>query len=120
MALSKFNTKKEAIKNKKIENVFVHQVYFWLHNPTQPEDQKKFLEGLELLKKCKTIQSYHVGKPAGTSRSVIDASYTYSWLTIFKNADDEQAYQIDPIHIQFVKEYQHLWSKVIVYDSIDV
>lgn len=120
LAISGFDKLENHFKKKVIKDVFVHQVYFWLHNPTNPDDRKKFLEGIELLKKCKSIQSYHVGKPAGTSRAVIDASYTYSWLTIFKNAEDEQAYQVDPIHLQFIKEYQHLWTKVIVYDSIDI
>lgn len=119
MAMTGFNKVQCSLEKKEIKDVFVHQVYFWLKNPTNPDDQKKFLEGIELIKNCKTLQSFHVGKPAGTSRSVIDGSYSYSWLTIFKNAEDEQAYQVDPLHLRFVNEYQHLWSKVIVYDSID-
>lgn len=106
-------------KPKRMKKIFVHQVYFWLKNPESKEDHKKFMEGVELLKKCKSIQSYHVGKPAGTSREVIDGSYTYSWLTIFKSAADQDAYQVDPFHDQFRDNYNHLWSKVIVYDSID-
>jgi len=106
-------------KIKRMQSVFIHQVYFWLKNPENANDQLKMKEGLELLKECKSIQSYHIGKPAGTSRDVIDGSYTYSWLTVFANAADQEAYQVDPIHDRFRDEYHHLWSKVVVYDSID-
>ncbi len=105
---------------KKIKNVFVHQVYFWLKNPGSPSDAAKLLEGMETLTKIGVIQQYHVGKPAGTSREVIDGTYTYSWLTVFATAADQDAYQVDPIHLAFVENYKHLWSKVIVYDSIDL
>mgnify|MGYP003513929127 CR=1 FL=1 len=109
-----------SAKPKKMKKVFIHQVYFWLHNPDNVGDRNKMLEGLALLSNCKTIKAYHIGKPAGTSREVIDGSYTYSWMTTFDNEDDQQAYQVDPIHDRFRNEYHHLWSKVLVYDSIDV
>ena len=32
----------------------------------------------------------------------------------------QDAYQIDPIHLAFVENYKHLWTKVVVYDSVDV
>ncbi|MBK9256468.1 MAG: Dabb family protein [Saprospiraceae bacterium] len=107
-------------KANKMQSVFIHQVYFWLKNPENVEDQQKLKEGFELLKICKSIQSYHIGKPAGTSREVIDGSYSYSWLTVFASAADQDAYLVDPIHDKFRDEYHHLWSKVVVYDSVDV
>lgn len=117
--MSGMNTLAAVTKPKRKKGIFVHQVYFWLQNPTSKEDHQQFMEGLDLLKKCKSIQSYHIGKPAGTSREVIEGSYTYAWLTIFKSAADERAYQTDPYHDQFREKYRHLWSKVVVYDSID-
>lgn len=101
------------------KNMFVHQVYFWLKNPGNKEDLQKLIEGLEKLSKVKTIRSFHIGKPAGTSRDVVDASYAISWLTIFKNAADQDSYQVDPIHLNFISECSHVWNKVVVYDSID-
>lgn len=102
-----------------IENKFIHQVYFWLKNPDSKEDRAKLIEGLTKLSKVKTIKSFHIGKPAGTSREVIDASYSVSWYTLFDNGEDQQSYQVDPIHLKFVEECSSLWTKVIVYDSID-
>ena len=101
-------------------NAFIHHVYFWLKNPENAEDKKKLVEGLKKLSAVKTIQSYYLGQPADTNRDVIDRSYAISWLLFFKNKADQDSYQVDPIHLDFVKNYSHLWSKVVVYDSVAV
>ena len=106
--------------NMALENKFIHHVYFWLKNPDSKEDRAKLIEGLKKLSKVKTIKSFHIGQPAGTSREVIDGSYAISWFTLFDNGPDQDSYQKDPIHLKFVEECSHLWNKVIVYDSIDV
>jgi hypothetical protein len=62
---------------------------------------------------------FHIGRPAATKREVIDSGYSLSWLTIFENAKDQDDYQIDPIHLKFVEECASLWSRVVVYDSVD-
>ena len=103
-----------------IENKFIHHVYFWLKNVNSKEDRAKLVEGLQTLSKVKTIKMFHIGQPADTNRDVIDRSYAVSWFTLFDNAKDQASYQVDPIHLKFVEEYSHLWSKVIVYDSVDV
>lgn len=101
------------------KNMFIHHVYFWLKNPTSTEDRQKLVEGLEKLSKVKTIKMFHVGKPADTNREVIDSSYAISWMLIFEDKAAQESYQVDPIHLDFVKQCQHLWSKVVVYDSVD-
>ena len=105
--------------NMSIENKFIHHVYFWLKNPDSKEDRAKLIEGLKKLSKVKTIKSFHIGKPASTSRDVIDGSYSISWFTLFDSPADQDSYQVDPIHLKFVEECSSLWSKVIVYDTID-
>ena len=104
----------------KLKTMFIHQVYFWLKNPQSSQDRDKLLEGLIKLKKVKTIKMVQIGVPAATSRDVIDGTYTFSWLTIFASPQDQDAYQVDPIHKKFVDDYAHLWSKVIVYDSVSI
>ncbi|HKH61356.1 MAG TPA: Dabb family protein [Flavitalea sp.] len=101
------------------KNVFIHHVYFWVNNPDSTDDLKKLIEGLQKLSKVKTIKMFHIGKPAGTNRDVIDSSYAVSWLLMFNNRADQDSYQTDPIHLKFVEECQHLWKRVVVYDSID-
>jgi hypothetical protein len=109
-------TEKKGMK----KNMFIHHVYFWLKNPESKEDFEKLIKGLEALSKVSTIQMFHIGKPATTNRDVIDRSYSVSWMLIFENGANQESYQKDPIHLKFVADCSMLWSKVIVYDSVDV
>ncbi len=103
-----------------MKNVFVHHVYFWLKNADSAEDLLNLIAGLKKLSAVKTIKQFHIGKPASTSREVIDGSYAVSWLVLFDNKADQDSYQTDSIHLKFIEECAPLWEKVIVYDSVDV
>lgn len=115
--LSSFKTKN---KGDKMKDVFLHHVFFWLNNPSSKEDKDKLIEGLTKLSIVKTIKHFHIGQPAETNRGVIERSYAVSWFVQFDNAADQDSYQTDPVHLKFIDECKHLWSKVIVYDSVDV
>jgi Stress responsive A/B Barrel Domain len=119
-SLFAFSSFKPKPRNKKMKNVFIHHVYFWLNNPGSAEDKNKLIAGLTKLAEVKTIKDFHIGKPADTNRDVIERGYAISWLVQFANAADQASYQTDPIHLKFVEDCKHLWSKVIVYDSVDV
>lgn len=102
------------------KGMFIHHVYFWLKNSGNKEDKAKLIEGLKKLSKVKMIKKFYIGQPAATRRDVIDSSYDVSWLLFFDNAADQDSYQTDPVHLKFVEECSSLWTKVVVYDSIDV
>lgn len=102
------------------KNGFIHHVFFWLKNPESNEDLNQLIEGLQKLSKAPTIKDFHIGKPAQTNRSVIDSSYSASWLLLFKNAEDQDLYQTDPIHLKFIDECSNLWNKVLVYDTVSL
>lgn len=116
-ALSSFS--KKTIEQKK-KTMFIHHVFFWLKNPESIADRDQLVQGLTKLSKVKTIRHFHIGKPADTNREVIERGYAVSWLLQFDNDADQANYQSDPVHLQFIEECSHLWSKVIVYDSVDV
>lgn len=101
------------------ENKFIHHVYFWLKNPDSKEDKAKLIAGLKKLAAVKTIKWFHIGQPADTNREVIDRSYAISWCLMFDNDTDQASYQTDPVHLKFIEECSSLWSKVVVYDSVD-
>lgn len=104
----------------KISGALVHHVFFWLKEPDNDEHKKQLVNALNELLKIETIKLSHIGFPAGTeSRDVVDHSYSVSYMVMFNNQADQDAYQVDPIHTKFVEENSHLWKKVIVYDSID-
>jgi hypothetical protein len=101
------------------KNIFIHHVFFWLKDPSSEQDRQDLLAGLEKLSKVKTIKMFHIGQPANTNRDVIDTSYSLSWMLMFESPVDQDSYQVDPIHLKFVEECQHLWQKVVVYDAVD-
>lgn len=95
-----------------------HQVYFWLKRPDSEEDRKKLIEGINSLKKIETVREMHIGIVAATEkRSVIDTTWSVSELIYFDDLAGQAAYQVHPLHQDFVKNYSHLWSKVMVFDS---
>lgn len=110
----------KVFSSPKPKEMFIHHVYFWAKSDATEEETKRFLEGLNKLKKIETIKTTHIGIPASTNRPVIDASYSYSLLLIFDNLADQNIYQQHPIHLKFVEECKSYWSKVIVYDSVNI
>jgi hypothetical protein len=101
------------------KHVFIHHVFFWLNDPKSKEDRDQLFAGLRKLSAVPTIKRFHIGRPAGTIRDVVDTSFAFSWCIYFANAADQESYQTDPIHLRFVRECSHLWSRVVVYDSVD-
>lgn len=99
--------------------MFVHHVYFWMAPDATDADRQQLAAGIRSLMAIETIQTAHLGVPAATNRDVIERGYTFSWLATFATAGDEAVYQSHPIHLQFVADCKHLWTKVIVFDSVD-
>ncbi len=99
----------------------VHHVFFWLKNPEAKADLEQLLAGIRTLAAIETVRSIHVGVPASTEkRAVVENSYSASELLTFDSVEDQDVYQAHPIHQKFVQDCSHLWSKVVVYDSIAV
>lgn len=100
------------------KELFIHHVFFYLKEPNNAQHEAQLLEGLHKLAKVPAIQYVHIGKPAHTNRPVIVRDYSISWMCFFKNIIEEEIYQTHPIHLDFIKDYSHLWEKVTVYDSV--
>lgn len=95
----------------------LHHVFFWLKNPDSQADRDQLIAGIKTLAAIETVRCFHVGVPASTEkREVVENSYQVSELLGFDDVVGQDAYQIHPIHQQFVKDHEHLWSKVVVYD----
>ncbi|MCJ8165065.1 Dabb family protein [Pontibacter sp. E15-1] len=99
--------------------MFVHNVFFWLKNAASEEDKSKLLEGLQSLKPIEVIRTIHIGVPASTDRPVIERGYDLSLLLIFDTPEDQETYQVHPVHKAFVERCKELWSKVVIYDAVD-
>lgn len=96
---------------------FIHTVFFWWKKGITQEEEKEFLQAVKKLGTINSIHAFYGGKPAGTSREVIDGSYDYAINVHFKNKKDHDIYQEHPIHDDF-REKAPLWSVVKVYDNI--
>lgn len=95
----------------------VHHVFFWLKRPDSQEDLDKLLAGLRTLAGIDSVRGIHIGVPAQTEqRGVVDGSYSASELLFFDDVAGQNAYQVHPIHKQFVADCEHLWQRVVVYD----
>ena len=97
----------------------VHHVFFWLKNPGSTADRDKLVEGVKTLAKIETVKELHVGILASTEkRDVVDTSWAVSELMFFNDVQGQATYQQHPVHLEFIKNYGHLWEKVIVYDAM--
>lgn len=97
----------------------IHSVFFWLKEDLSEADEAAFMAGVESLKAISTIKSCYIGPPAPTEeRGVVDNSYSYALIVHFDDVAGHDAYQVDPIHVQFVEDHQDKWTKVVVYDNL--
>jgi hypothetical protein len=102
----------------KSKKQLVHHVFFWLKNPDSTADRDQLVAGVRTLGAIETVRLLHVGVLASTEkRPVVDTSWQVSELMFFDSPDAQAAYQAHPIHLAFVKNCGHLWSKVVVYDA---
>lgn len=103
------------------KKLLIHHVFFWLKNPASIVDRDKLVEGVKTLAAIESIRQIHVGVLASTEkRDVVDTSWQVSELMFFDDEAGQKIYQDHPLHLAFIKNYGHLWSKVIVYDAMDV
>ncbi len=98
--------------------MFVHTVFFWLKHPESQDDRNALRAGLESLRGIKDISVIYIGTPAETRRPVIDHSYDFSLTLVFAGQTAHDAYQVHPVHQEFVAECSHLWERVRIYDAI--
>ena len=102
----------------KIKPTLIHTVFFWTNEGTTDEQMKAFEAGLEKLGSCPQIQTYFWGPPASTEkRDVVDNTYDYAINVHFASKEDQDDYQDEPIHQEFIENHKDLWAKVVVYDN---
>ena len=93
-----------------------HIVFFWLNEPDNPEHLRRFEDGLSHLIKDPRVKDASIGKPAKTSRDVVQNTYDFGLVARFENLADHDAYQTGQHHDEFLAQCKDLWSQVQVYD----
>jgi len=95
-----------------------HIVFFTLAERSD-SNRAKLIEGCKkYLDKHNGVVYFSVGVNAPEyDREVNDRDYDVALHLFFKTANDQDAYQSHPRHLEFVKECKPLWKKVRVFDS---
>lgn len=96
----------------------MHTVYIWLKDDLSEADENGFVNSSKTLGNIQSVARFRMGIPEKTeSREVVDNSYSYAFNIEFNSVQDQEDYQIDPIHLKFVEDNKDKWTKVIVYDN---
>lgn len=105
------------IANQMEPQKMIHQVYFWLHDPANSQEFLK--DAVPMLGRCQTVAQLIAGVPAPTAkREVVDHSFHVSCTLFFDSLADQNNYQSDPLHLEFIDRYSKMWKSVKVYDVI--
>lgn len=99
---------------------FTHIVNFWLKKDLIAAERRTFEDSVRSLGTIATVDVFHLGTPASTDRPVIDRSYDFCMVCMFRSRADHDAYQVDPIHDLFRDTCSSLWEKIVIYDSDEV
>lgn len=96
-----------------------HTVYFWLDESLNSAQRTEFEGGLRALFDIDTVVAGHFGKAATTpSRAgVTQNDYDYALFLQFDTIENHDAYQVDPDHDVFVKNFSPWFKTVRVYDT---
>lgn len=114
--------KEEIIIEKTIdpdmEPGMMHTVYFWLKEGLSEEEKQDFVRGVRSLEAISSVKRFFIGPPAATpSRGVVDNSFDLALIVWFDDVAGHDAYQVDPIHLNFVEEHEAKFGTVKVYDN---
>ena len=97
--------------------MFVHAVFFWMKEDAPAGAAAQTLADCqELIGKIPGLVAFSAGRPAMTPREVVDNTYAVGLLTAFADRAAHDAYQVHPLHLQFVERNKANWARVQVYD----
>jgi len=97
--------------------MFSHVVIFWT-DPANPNAADELIAAAnKYLKPIPGALHYHVGKMASSHREVVDQSYQVALNLVFPDKKTQDAYQVHPLHLEFVEGvFKKVCKRVVVYD----
>lgn len=100
------------------DSVFVHAVYFWLHDHVSDAQKQEFVALLRTFSEIRSVTAVYVGVPAGTPRTIVDNSYDVSLIVHFRDKAGHDAYQVDPLHKEAIRIFEGWIREIRIYDMI--
>lgn len=99
--------------------MFIHTVYFWLHEGTSEAAVEQLIGDCRtLLTQVPTVKQIWAGPPAHTPRDVVDNSYGCGLTVVFDDREGHDVYQDHPLHYDFIERNKAIWKRVQVYDFV--
>jgi hypothetical protein len=97
--------------------MFSHVVIFWT-NPENPNAADELIAGAErYLRPIEGVRSFHIGRMVKSHRDVVDQSYQVALNLGFDSKEQEEAYQVHPLHLEFVeKAFKPNCVRALIYD----
>ena len=97
--------------------MFSHVVIFWT-KPEIPNAADELVAGAEkYLRPIPGVLTFHVGKMVASPRPVVDQSYQVALNLIFDTKQQQDEYQVHPLHLDFVeKVFKPCCARAVVYD----
>ena len=98
--------------------MFTHVVLFWLKKDAAGASRQLIDDARRLLTPIAGVAFIDVGVPAGTPRDVVDNTYDVCIVTAFADAAGHDAYQVDPLHLEFAARNKPNFDRIRVFDSV--
>jgi Stress responsive A/B Barrel Domain len=97
--------------------MFSHVVIFYT-DPAIPTASADLLAGMEkYLRPIPGWLHFHCGSMVGSPRPVVDQSYQVALNIVFPDKAAEDAYQVHPLHLEFVGQvFKKVCVKAVIYD----
>ena len=97
--------------------MFSHVVIFWTKSDN-PRAADELIAGAEkYLRPIPGMLSFHVGRMVPSARDVVDQSYQVALNLQFETKEQQDEYQVHPLHIEFVeKAFKPNCQRVVIYD----
>jgi gamma-glutamyltranspeptidase len=110
------NTSQESAKKAELDKPFIHTAYFWFKDSVSQERLDAFSASTEKLREIDVVMALYTGKPANTTRPIVERSYDYAVIIHLKDLAAHDVYQKDPIHLKMLADFSGLWEKVMITD----
>ena len=100
-----------------MRRMFSHVVIFWTA-PNKPKAADDLIAGAnQYLRPIPGVRHFHIGKMVPSHRPVVDQSYQVALNLVFDTKQQQDEYQVHPMHVEFVeKSFKPNCVKVVVYD----
>lgn len=99
-----------------LENPFIHTVYFWFKENVSEEQLEEFYADTEKLREIEVVKALYAGKPANTTRPIVERSYDFALVVHFNDLAAHDVYQQHPTHLALLEKGANLWEKVMITD----